>query len=249
MLIESWMSGFSLSKALNNLIKNGYSIDTMNGKISQWKDDKGFGFITTDDGQKIFFHISSLTTKSRRPQIGDSVVFSSKTDNQNRLKATSVEIEGLAKTGKYESNSNVEPKTKNAFDYLLIVVLLVSIIVMAKVYFDSKNIEQSILFGIPALIAFILLNRQKKPKSRSFNCTKCKKVELYDKRTISAWNRGITRLYCKACHVQWLKQNPRQEETYSPSKSGGCLGMFILILGTTLFGGHSAVNWLVQTVT
>ena len=27
--------------------------------------------------------------------------------------------QGLAKTQKYQSNSNVEPKTKNAFDYIL----------------------------------------------------------------------------------------------------------------------------------
>ena len=104
------------------------------------------------------------------------------------------------------------------------------------------------MFGIPAVIAFILLGRQKKPKNRSFNCTKCKKSERYDSRTISAWNRGFTRLYCNPCHVQWLRNNPRQQETYSSNKSGGCLGTLTLMLGTALFGGYTVIDWLVQTV-
>jgi cold shock CspA family protein len=224
------------------------SIDAMNGKISQWKDDKGFGFIASDDGQKVFFHISSLTTKSRRPEVGDCVVFTSTTDAQNRLKATSVAIEGLAKNPKYQNNTDVEPKTKNAFDYFLIIVLLISIAVVVKTYLDSNNLEQSAIFGIPAVIAFILLGRQKKPKKRSFHCTQCKKSERYDSRTISAWNKGFIRLYCNTCHVQWLRNNPRQKENYSSNKSGGCLGTLTLMLGTALFGGYSVIDWLVQTV-
>jgi cold shock CspA family protein len=224
------------------------SIYKMNGKISQWKDDKGFGFIASDDGQKVFFHISSLTTKSRRPEVGDCVVFASTTDAQNRLKATSVAIGGLAKTPKYQNSTNVEPKTNNAFDYFLIVILLLSVAVVVKSYLDSNNIEKSAIFGIPAVVAFILLGRQKKPKNRSFNCTKCKKSERYDSRTISAWNRGSTRLYCNQCHVEWLRNNPRQQETYSSSKSGGCLGTLTLMLGTGLFGGYTVIDWLVQMV-
>lgn len=224
------------------------SLEAMNGKISQWKDDKGFGFIISGDGQKIFFHISSLTTRSRRPEVGDCVVFTSTTDAQNRLKATSVAIEGLAKTPKYLNSANVEPKTKNAFDYFLIVILLLSIAVVIKSYLGSSNIEQSAIFGIPAVIAFILLGRQKKPKNRLFNCCKCKKSERYDSRTISAWNRGFTRLYCNPCHVQWLRNSPRQQETYSSNKSGGCLGTLTLMLGTAVFGGYTVINWLVQTV-
>jgi cold shock CspA family protein len=224
------------------------SVGNMNGKISQWKDDKGFGFITSDDGQKVFFHISSLITKGRRPEIGDSVVFASKTDNQNRLKASSVAIEGLTKTSKYQGHNKVEPKTKNGFDYILIFALVASVAFTAYTYFKSNSIENSIIFGIPAVIAFILLGRQKKPKSSSFNCTKCKKIELYDTRTISAWNRGFTRLYCNACHVQWLRNNPRQEKNYSSNKSEGCLGAFTLIVGISLFGGYSVLNWIVQTV-
>jgi cold shock CspA family protein len=226
------------------------SLDNMKGKITQWKDDKGFGFISSDDNQKVFFHVSSLTTKSRRPEIGDAVVFVAKTDNQNRLKAINVAIEGLSKTSNYKDNAKVEPKTKNVFDYILIFVLLIFVAFTAYIYFKSNSIESSIIFGIPAVIAFALLGRQKKPKSSTFTCTKCKKVERYDTRTISAWNKGFKSLYCNPCHVQWLRNKPRyeQEKVYSSSKSGGCLGTFTLIVGTSLFSGYSVVYWFVQTV-
>jgi len=227
------------------------SLDNMKGKISQWKDDKGFGFITSDDNQKIFFHVSSLTTKGRRPEIGDVVVFFEKTDDQNRLKATSVAIEGLPKKTNYKNHTQVEPKTKNSFDYILIIVSVISVVFTAYIYFKSSNIERSVIFGVPAVIAFLLLNRQKKPKSSSFNCSKCKKAEPFGSRSITAWNRGLTRLYCNTCHVQWLRSRPRheQKEVYSSNKNGGCLGVFTLIAGTAIFGGYSVVDWLVQSVT
>ena len=48
----------------------------MKGKITQWNDEKGFGFITPDDNsEKIFFHISVLNPKSQRPKINDVVLF------------------------------------------------------------------------------------------------------------------------------------------------------------------------------
>ncbi|MFM5879828.1 cold shock domain-containing protein [Aeromonas sanarellii] len=54
----------------------------MKGKITQWNDDKGFGFITPEDGsEKTFFHISAVSPKDRRPQINDEVLFETETDS------------------------------------------------------------------------------------------------------------------------------------------------------------------------
>ena len=60
----------------------------MKGKITQWKDDKGFGFIVPDlGGEKIFFHISSVKNQVRRPQVADAVLYDVVRDSQGRLKA------------------------------------------------------------------------------------------------------------------------------------------------------------------
>lgn len=67
--------------------------EAMKGKIDQWNDDKGFGFIKLDNGsEKIFFHISSVKTNSRRPKIGDIVLSDSIRDTQQKINAKSVGI-------------------------------------------------------------------------------------------------------------------------------------------------------------
>lgn len=45
----------------------------MIGTIKFFKEDKGFGFITGNDGEDIFCHISSFNDKSRKPKKGDLV--------------------------------------------------------------------------------------------------------------------------------------------------------------------------------
>lgn len=48
----------------------------MKGKITQWHDDKGYGFIQIDNSnQKIFCHISDFKQKQPRPSQGEKVSF------------------------------------------------------------------------------------------------------------------------------------------------------------------------------
>ena len=44
------------------------------GRITQWHDDKGYGFITPNGGgSSVFMHISSLAPNQRRPR-GEELV-------------------------------------------------------------------------------------------------------------------------------------------------------------------------------
>lgn len=220
----------------------------MKGKIDQWNDDKGFGFIRPDNGsEKIFFHISSVKTNSRRPQIGDIVLFDSIRDTQQRLKAKSVVIEGATKAGNQISKSkidSIEPPKKNFIDYILMLVCALSLIAAGFAFIQSRALEKSLLYGIPAVIALKVLNRQKKPKEKSFNCAGCRKKSDFDDRTIEAWNRGFTRLYCKSCHLEWLKNNPNQDLSIQRNRSG-CLGTFALLVIIPTLGSIWLYNWLV----
>ena len=96
------------------------------------------------------------------------------------------------------------------------------------------------------LIAIALLNRQKKPKEKEFSCTRCKKIAGHDKRTIKAWNNGFLKLYCKACHLDWLAQQPSQTHYISASNQrGGCLGMTALLLVLPIVTGVGIHQWFI----
>ncbi len=61
------------------------------GKITTWKDDKGFGFITQNgDGKQIFVHVKALTNRTRRPVGNETVTYEVTTDDQGRLRAIQV---------------------------------------------------------------------------------------------------------------------------------------------------------------
>ena len=65
-------------------------VNKQQGTVKKWQDDKGFGFIETQNGDSVFFHVSEFRAK-RRPNIGEAVVFSIGRDNQGRLRATEVQ--------------------------------------------------------------------------------------------------------------------------------------------------------------
>jgi len=48
---------------------------SLQGKITNWKDDRGFGFITPNGGgELVFLHVSSLTNRQRRSRRGRSAL-------------------------------------------------------------------------------------------------------------------------------------------------------------------------------
>lgn len=61
------------------------------GKIDNWKDDRGFGFITQKPaGKRVFVHISSFLNRQRRPVGNENVSYELKTDTNDRLQAVRV---------------------------------------------------------------------------------------------------------------------------------------------------------------
>lgn len=217
----------------------------MKGKISDWKDDKGFGFIREhEQSDKIFFHISDIKTKGRRPKIDDSVEFEIAQDSQKRLKAKNIVIESLpAKQGQQVNYSNVEPPKKTVIDYLSIAVLFISIGVCTFIFYKTQDVNKIILLGVFVIISVIIFLREKTPKEKVFTCARCKSIADFDKRTIQAWNAGFDKLYCIACHKQWLEAHSQQQVIRSRQSTSGCLGIFVLFVLLPILMLTSIYEW------
>ena len=66
------------------------------GLLKTWKDDRGFGFIQPDDNSKeVFLHISALPGTSRRPQVGDTILYQLATEQDGKVRASNALIQGV----------------------------------------------------------------------------------------------------------------------------------------------------------
>ena len=95
------------------------------GKITQWDDAKGFGFIQPLlKGERVFLHMTGLQNRSRRPVVGEVVTYSVAKDVQGRLQAQQVTYAGE----KYKLKA-----AKTASRWPLILILLFAALLIGAV--------------------------------------------------------------------------------------------------------------------
>ena len=71
------------------------------GKITQWNDARGFGFIAPEGrGEKVFLHISVVKPRSRRPAVGDQVTFAVTRASGGRPQARGVRLTGAGRVSR-----------------------------------------------------------------------------------------------------------------------------------------------------
>lgn len=65
------------------------------GRITDWNDDKGFGFVTPNGGgERAFVHVNEFQRGSRRPVTGDLISYLPRKDSRGRLQAHAVRHAG-----------------------------------------------------------------------------------------------------------------------------------------------------------
>jgi uncharacterized membrane protein YsdA (DUF1294 family)/cold shock CspA family protein len=82
------------------------------GRITSWKDDKGFGFITPNGGSdQVFLHISSFSSRQRRPEGNEFVTYELAVDGKGRPQAKAAAFVGdrPAPPSKATGQSNIPP--------------------------------------------------------------------------------------------------------------------------------------------
>lgn len=77
------------------------------GKVTNWKDDQGFGFVTPNEGgQKAFVHIKAFSKRPRRPSEGDMISYDLATDKKERYFAKDIRFVTDTKTSSTSNSTN-----------------------------------------------------------------------------------------------------------------------------------------------
>lgn len=93
------------------------------GKITFWKNEKGYGFITPSSGAKqVFVHISSFRSRDEQPRINQLVSFDLSTDKQGRPCAVRVVAAGEKMPDEIKRNDSSLWMLGAAFFLVLVVV-------------------------------------------------------------------------------------------------------------------------------
>jgi len=80
------------------------------GKITSWKDEQGFGFITPNgDGPAVFVHIKSFSDRSSRPLVGNVVTYDLTTNEKGQPRAANV---AFVRAGR-SRQATAQPRSKS----------------------------------------------------------------------------------------------------------------------------------------
>ena len=75
-------------KQTESLMQKATVPQVVTGVLTEWKDERGYGFITPDDGgPRVFLHVKSLKPEARRPVVGELFFYKLTTDDQGRPRA------------------------------------------------------------------------------------------------------------------------------------------------------------------
>lgn len=118
------------------------------GTLSQWNDDRGFGFIKpADGGQDIFAHIKSFEGQTARPQIGQNVTFEVETGADGKKRARRVLPAHFS-----DKKLAKKPNLIDGSSFLAILVFAIAIGVVAVLWRVPRWVP--ILYGVASLICF-----------------------------------------------------------------------------------------------
>ena len=93
------------------------------GKVVDWKDDKGFGFIEPSSGVKqVLVHIKAFPPGARLLAIGTEVSYKEDSDGQGRVRAESVRL--------LESGFSLGPASKAFFFATLFLLAVAAVVVL-----------------------------------------------------------------------------------------------------------------------
>lgn len=129
------------------------------GKLTKWKDERGFGFIQPVDGsQEVFLHISEVKDATRRPQENDTIYYHCVVDSDGKARACNAFI--LGARNKLASSSNrANPSNIVVSSFPIVEVVLLSLLpLVGAIHFTwtTRNPLPLVLYPVMSLVTYAL---------------------------------------------------------------------------------------------
>lgn len=121
------------------------------GKLNNWNDDKGYGFVEPNGGgTRAFVHIKSFQNRARRPVNGDLIVYEQVKDGKGKYKAINVRFTSDYKA---RSKSSAKPKSRKLGS---LVVVTFFIALAATVYLKLLPLQLLYWYVTVSALVFIV---------------------------------------------------------------------------------------------
>jgi uncharacterized membrane protein YsdA (DUF1294 family)/cold shock CspA family protein len=128
------------------------------GRITDWKDEKGFGFIMPNGGgEKVFVHISAISSR-RRPQGGELVTYELAVNGKGRSQAKSVAFIG-------ERAAQSAAVKRSVFPVLFAMGFL--LFILAMVFAGRLPILVPVFYLVASVVTFFAYAFDKSAASRN----------------------------------------------------------------------------------
>jgi cold shock CspA family protein len=138
------------------------------GKLEQWDDDKGCGFITPmRGGDPVFVHISAFHSDRRRPRVGELLSFDVEPAADGKRRA--VNVQRPARAALKPTGTSSTPSSRSGPSRLPTVVIAIALAAAgAYGYTKYTGVEERVAAPIEAPANFVTPTTQ--PAKSAFRC-------------------------------------------------------------------------------
>lgn len=123
----------------------------IDGVLTKWNDDRGFGFITpAQGGSEIFVHVSKFPRDGQRPRVGERLSFEIETENNGKKRATNLVC--LERQVQQATRRHMLPhrsKERSAFWRFMQFAIVVALIAYGYAEYSGRTAPGSIVTSRP----------------------------------------------------------------------------------------------------
>lgn len=126
------------------------------GRICDWNDDRGYGFVVpSGGGDRAFVHVKAFQSKSRRPADGDLVSYAVSRDGRGRTNAAEVRFAGQ------RIERHIEQRTiSRRVPRMLLGVLALAAVASCFVS-GAMPLAPALAYGVMSLVSWMLYSLDK----------------------------------------------------------------------------------------